>query len=371
MSAALRVLAVARKSLSQFRHDRRTLGFVIAMPLLMVIVFGYTFGGQVHDVRTFVVNDDTGFDTGFGIIRFSDRILENIAGDTLELVTGTDAGFARAEISAGRGWAALVFPANFSSRLGTRNTTTIGVIIDGSSPSIVNAVFGTLRAAMEKTFAGGVQLPLSLDPDFVYGSADTRFIDAFAPGVVALAVLMVTTIFSVIIVVREKSAGTLERLFSTPLRPVELIFGHALALSVIAVLQSTVVLAAALLLFQIQVVGNIALAFGVLLLFAVGNQGLGMMLSAAAKNELQAVQTIPLILFPSILLTGVFFPLEAIPSGLRPLSYAVPLTYASDALHSVMLRGWGPAEIWLDLAALVVYAFLTLLGAAVLVRRQA
>lgn len=367
MSSARRILAVARKSLSQFRHDRRTLGFVIAMPLLMVIVFGYTFGGQVHDVRTFVINDDV----GSGNDHFADQVLANIAGDTLNLVPATDADFARTEISAGRAWAAFVFPANFTAQLLTLNPTTIRVIIDGSSPPIVSAVFGTLRAAVEKAFAGGGPTLLSLNSDFVYGSADTRFIDSFAPGVVALAVLMVTTIFSVIIVVREKSAGTLERLFSTPLRPVELIFGHALALSVIAVLQSTVVLGAALLLFQIQVVGNIALAFGVLLLFAVGNQGLGMMLSAAAKNELQAVQTIPLILFPSILLTGVFFPLEAIPSGLRPLSYAVPLTYAGDALHSIMLRGWGPAEIWLDLVALCVYAFLTLLGAAVLVRRQA
>jgi len=91
----------------------------------------------------------------------------------------------------------------------------------------------------------------------------------------------------------------------------------------------------------------------------------------ALWNELQAVQLIPLILFPSLLLTGVFFPLEAIPGGLRPLSYVVPLTYAADGLRSVMLRGWGVAEIALDLVVLVGYDVLTLLGAAVLVRRQA
>ena len=99
--------------------------------------------------------------------------------------------------------------------------------------------------------------------------------------------------------------------------------------------------------------------------------GLGMMLSSAARNELQAVQTIPLILFPSILLTGVFFPLEAIPGGLRVFSYLVPLTYASDALRSVMLRGWGVGEIWVQIVVLFAYAFLALLGAAVFVRRQA
>jgi ABC-2 type transport system permease protein len=182
---------------------------------------------------------------------------------------------------------------------------------------------------------------------------------------------MVTTIFSVVIIVREKSGGMLERLFASPLRPMELVLGHALALSVIAVLQSTVVLGAALLLFQVEVVGSVVLVFAVLLLFAVGNQGLGMVASAAAKNELQAVQFIPLVLFPSLLLTGVFYPLEAIPGGLRPLSWFVPMTYANDAMHSVMLRGWGAGDIGLDLAVLTVYAVLTMLAAAFFIRRQA
>jgi len=363
-----RTLAVARKALSQFRHDRRTLGFIVAMPLLMVVVFGYTFGGEVHNVRTLVVNDDAGF---MGVT-VADRLLENITGDTLSLVSWTGSGSPRDEVAAGRAWAVITFPANFTENLLTGNdTATIGLILDGSSPPIVSAVLGKVRASIEKTFASGGSPGLSLDRDYVYGSEDTRFIDSFAPGVVALAVLMVTTIFSVIMVVREKSGGMLERLFATPLKPVELVFGLALALAVIAFAQSVVVLSAAILLFQIKVAGSIPLAFGVLLLFAIGNQGLGIMLSSAAKNELQAIQFVPLILFPSLLLTGVFFPLEAIPSAFRPFSYVVPLTYASDALHSIMLRGWGIVEIGVDVVVLLMYDVLTLLGAAVFVRRQA
>ena len=367
-----RVLAVTRKTLGQFRHDRRTLGFVVFMPLLMVVVFGYTFGGEVHNVRTLVVNRDAGFRLGPLDVHIADAILENITGDTLSLEPWTDASAAREEVRAGRAWAVLVFAANFSENVVNRSgPAAVEVILDGSSPSITSALFATLRAAVERTFVGAISSPLTLDPQFVYGSEDTRFIDAFAPGVVALAVLMVTTILSVIMVVREKQGGMLERLFATPLRSDEFVLGIALALAVLALVQSTVVLGAALLLFQVKVVGNLVLAFGILLLFAVGNQGLGIMLSAAAKNELQAIQFVPLILFPSLLLTGVFFPLEAIPSGLRPLSYVVPLTYASDALHSVMLRGWGIVEVGLDVLILIVYDTLTLLGAAVFVRRQA
>ena len=358
-----RTLAIARKSFSQFRHDRRTLGFVVGMPLLMVLAFGYTFGGEVHDVRTYLVNLDAG--------TAASHFIGNLTGPTLTLIPSLDAAAARAEVRAGQAWASIVFPANFSANLATRNAT-LEVVLDGSSPPIVTAVLGTLRAAAERAFAGvGGAAALALQEDFVYGSASTRFIDSFAPGVIALAVLMVTTIFSVIIIVREKTGGMLERLFSTPLRPMELVMGHALALSVIAVLQSLVVLAAAILLFQIQIVGSVALAFAALLLFAVGNQGLGMMASAAARSELQAVQFIPLVLFPSLLLTGVFYPLEAIPGSLRPLSWFVPLTYANDAMRSVMLRGWGLGDIAFDLLVLAAYAGVTLAGAAVFIRRQA
>lgn len=358
-----RILAVARKSLSQFRHDKRTLGFVVGMPLLMVIAFGYTFGGEVHDVRTLVVNQDAGPVAGL--------FLGDLDSNTLALVAASDPASARSEVALGHAWAVLWFPANFSSEF-LAGHATLRVSLDGSSPPIVSAVLGALRAAAEKAFAGaGGAAAFALTPDYVYGSSATRFIDSFAPGIIALAVLMVTTIFSVVIIVREKSGGMLERLFATPLRPMELVLGHAAALSLIAVAQSAVVLGAAILLFQIQIVGSVALAFAILLLFAVGNQGLGMVASAAAKNELQAVQFIPLVLFPSLLLTGVFYPLEAIPGGLRPLSWFVPMTYANDALHSVMLRGWGVGDVALDLVVLGAYAAVSLLAAAVFIRRQA
>ncbi len=359
---ARRVLAISRKSLSQFRHDKRTLGFVVGMPLLMVLAFGYTFGGQIHDVRTLVVNEDLG--------PMGARLIENITGDTLALAASPDLASARSEVVAGRAWAVLWLPADFTQAL-VAQSAVVHVILDGTSPPIVSAVLGTVRASVEKAFAGAGGAALSLDREFAYGSPATRFIDSFAPGIIALAVLMVTTIFSVVIIVREKSGGMLERLFSTPLRPLELVLGHAAALSLIAVLQSGVVLGAAVALFQVQIVGNVGLAFGVLLLFAVGNQGLGMVASAAARNELQAVQFIPLVLFPSLLLTGVFYPLEAIPGGLRPLSWFVPMTYANDALRSVMLRGWGAGDIGVDLIVLAGYAAVALMGAAVFIRRQA
>ncbi len=358
-----RVAAIATKSLLQLRHDRRTMAFTVAMPLVMVVVFGYTFGGAVHDVRTLVVNADSG--------PVADLILRNMQGDTLALYERTDLEAARADVERGDAWAVIAFPANFSTDL-LQGHGRIIVMLDGTSPVIVEGVLDTLQIAVEKTAKQVTNASLlDVHPDFVYGSKETRFIDFFAPGVMALAVLMVTTITSIVTVVRERADGMLERLFATPLQPSELVAGHAVSLAVLALAQTTVVLAAALLLFDVQVIGSLPLVFAVLLLFAIGNQGLGLMLSAGARNELQAVQMFPAILFPSLLLTGVFYPIESIPGVLQPLSYVWPLTYAIEALRAVMLRGWGLERILLDIAVLLLYDLLTLLGAAKLIGRQA
>jgi len=131
-----------------------------------------------------------------------------------------------------------------------------------------------------------------------------------------------------------------------------------------------VILIAAILIFDISIVGNVFLALGVVVLLGIGHQGLGILLSAGGKNALQAIQFIPLVLFPSILLAGLFWPVESIPKFLQPLSYAVPLRYAIDAERSIMLRGWGLGDIWFEVVVLVGFAVLTLGGSILLLKRK-
>jgi len=171
-----------------------------------------------------------------------------------------------------------------------------------------------------------------------------------------LAAMMVTFMLSIISFVHERSAATLDRLLSTPVTEGEIVAGYALAFGLVGLIQSIVIIAAAVLIFQIVVEGSVLLALGVVFIFGVGTQGLGFLLSSLAKNEFQAIQFFPIILFPSILLSGVFWPIEAVPELIRPVSSFVPLTYAVDGLRSVMIRGWGPGQIWGDLVVLIGFA---------------
>jgi ABC-2 type transport system permease protein len=365
-----RALAIARKNLRSLKHDRRTVGFLVLMPLLMITIFGYTFGGNVRNVNVYIVNLDEGADNQ----SVASAIIADIeTRDTLHIVKtyslrdlvihGLDpVSISQEEVQHAHIWAAIIFNQSFSEDIAKATSptggppATIRLMIDGTNPNIVTAVTGDLQLAIrsvlgERAFVA----PITVVPDLVYGK-DARFIDFFAPGVMGLAAMMVTFMLSIISFVHERSTSTLDRLLSTPVTEGEIVAGYALAFGLIGLIQSCVIIVTAVLLFQIQIVGNPLIVLLIIFVFGVGNQGLGFLLSSVARNEFQAIQFLPLILFPSILLAGVFWPIEAVPTILRPVSYFIPLTYAVDAMRSVMIRGWGLGSIWLQFGILLLFA---------------
>jgi ABC-2 type transport system permease protein len=385
-----RTMAFTKRALLQFRHDRRTFAFVLIMPLLMILIFGYTFGGDVKDIKVEIFNSDRGLSPGFspllpdGLI-LADNITQYFDTAVFQMHMNDDEANARQIVHDGNAWAAVLFPANFTQNFlssimnpDSNASPRIELYLDGSNPTIAAAVIKEVTFAVQSSLQNlstrlnitQVNLPIVIDQVYAYGGGDTRFIDYFAPGVVSFAIMMVTTMITIILFVNERRNGTLQRLLVSPASESEIVVGYALAFAVIGIIQSIVVLIAAILFFDITIVGNIFLALMVILLLAFGHQGLGILLSAGARNELQAIQFIPLILFPSILLAGLFWPIESIPSYLQPLSYVIPLRYGIEAERSIMLRGWGIGEIWIDLLLLVLFAVLTLSASVLLLKRK-
>lgn len=385
-----RTLAFSKRALLQFRHDRRTFAFVLLMPLLMILIFGYTFGGDVKGITVEVVNDDTGLSPGVSPLVpnglfLAQNITYTIDKDVLTLHMSTNRSDARQMVIEGSAWVAVIFPENFTQRFLSTIVNhdmslapKIEIYLDASNPTIASAVLKEITRSVQMTLkelsgsldVAQVDMPIVIDQVYAYGGGDIKFIDYFAPGVISFAIMMVTTMITIILFVNERRNGTLQRLLVSPASESEIVVGYALAFAVIGVIQSVVVLIAAILLFDISIVGNIFLALIVILLLAFGHQGLGILLSAGAKNELQAIQFIPLILFPSILLAGLFWPIESIPGYLQPLSYIIPLRYGIDAERSIMLRGWDLGEIWVDIFVLIVFAILTLSASVLLLKRK-
>jgi len=373
-----RILAIARKNLRSLKHDRRTVGFLVFMPLLLITIFGYTFGGEVENLDVEIVSFDS---PSAGDSVASEIISDLSTRDTMNVVKVTGPSEARQgtvyaaldRVKDADLWAVIVFDSGFTddvneALVALRNGTLVmpgsfRVYIDGTNPNVVSALMSDLQVSIQKVLVSpsfAIVPPIVATPVLVYGEG-AEFIDFFAPGVMGLAAMMVTFMLSIISFVHERGQHTLDRLLASPATEGEIVSGYVLALGFVGLIQSLVILTTAVLLFGIDIQGSALLALLLIFVFGVGMQGMGFVLSALAKNEFQAIQFIPIVLFPSILLSGVFWPIEAVPDVLRPASYFLPLTYAVDGLRSVMIRGWGVGDVWFQVTVLLVFAAVMML----------
>jgi ABC-2 type transport system permease protein len=361
-----RALSVTKRIFRGLRNDKRTIALMFIAPILAMCVFGVAFSGDVKDVHVAVVNQDEGYQPpGVPVkVSIADMIISNFDKDVLKVdyVDKEDEGVQRVE--KGGAYGVIVFPQNFTRDIYSRIqnpsssvSTTIEVRLDKSNVNVASAIAKAVSDAVLKTMEDtGNAVPVSVDADNAIYGKGAKFMDFFVPGIMAFVVFMLTTLLTLISFVGERTSGNLERLQATPLRASEIVIGYAIAFSIIGMLQSILLLVIGVTVFNIMIVGHIALAFLVIALLAVVSLSLGILLSSLAKREAQAIQFFPLIVLPTFLLAGIFWPVEAIPSWLRPLSYAIPPSYAVDATRSVMLRGWGMGGIWVDIVALFGFA---------------
>jgi ABC-2 type transport system permease protein len=373
---ASRAFAVTKRVLRDLKNDRRQLALIFIAPLLVISIFGVAFTGNVKDVRVVVVNGDT----AVGNSSISDKVISNFDTSVLNVAYANSESDAVAQVQNGSASAVIVFPANFTQSVAARasgqtsvakENATITLLADKSNPNVSDPIIATVNIAVAQTIQGiGRQAPVSVDSSNAIYGANAQFIDFFAPGILCIAVWQLTTLLTLISFVGERTSGTLSRLLASPLKESELVAGYAVAFGIIGTTQSAVLLTAAVILFHVTIVGDVLLAFGVIALLAVVSEGLGILLSSFARREAQAIQFLPIVVLPAFLLSGVFWPIQAIPTWLRPVSYVIPVTYAVEAVRSVILRGWGLDKIYPDVVALLIFASVFLVLATLLLRRR-
>ncbi len=362
-----RSLTVTKRILRDLRNDRRTLALIFLAPIFSMFVFGLAFSGEIRDVQVVLVNDDEGITPPIGntTISVSDAIISNLDYEALDIEYIDSLNEAIGKVEDGEAYAAIFFPNHFTKDLYTKieNTsfsgnTTIKVMLDKSNINVANEIAKNVNEAVRRTMEDvGREAPITVDAEEAIYGEKAEFMDFFVPGVMAFVVYLLTTLLTLISFVGERTSGTLDRLLATPLRESELVMGYAIGFSTLGITQSTLLLTVGILVFKITIVGNVVIAFVAIALLAVVCQSLGILFSSLARREAQAIQFLPFIVLPAFLLAGIFWPIEAIPSWIRPASYLVPPTYAVDACRSVMLRGWGLDKIWMDIVALLVFAF--------------
>jgi len=363
MSVA-RVWAVTMRVLRQLRHDVRLIAIMLVVPTLAMILFGFSFSGDIRGVRLAVIDEDR--------TDLTKDIIESLKGDPTFRVTELPPSQDPERLLLSGYQAVVRFPdkftnlyyAHFAMGVATEAHGTLHLWLDESDPQIAAAIRAGVADALMDIGEGG---PVELEEHPLYG-VEVRFIDSFAPAIMGFVVTFICSLLTLLSVVREKVDGTFERLWISPLRKGEFILGYVLAFGLVALVQSSLILGIGKLVFHLVVNGSVFWALVCVILFAMGNVGLGTFLSALAQTESQAVLLFPLVVVPSVLLSGMLWPLQAIPKVLRPLSYLVPLTYGNRLLRAVMVKGLPPWGDAVGLGGVLAFLVLTVILASFILR---
>lgn len=328
------------KEFRELRRDHRTLGMLVMMPLLLLVVFGYAANFTITSVDTAVVGPQAeqvagqvGSQGDFFIVDVVDPAADRSAAEKLIIDNEVDV--------------ALVTGA-----------TPMTALIDGSNLFSAQAAVSVLNKLGDT-----VQIEIMFNPEL-----KTSWV--MIPAIIGLILTFIGTIVTSIGMVRERESGTLEQLAVMPIRPSAVILGKIAPYFVVASIDMLIVTILGILLFDVPFNGNpaeFALGAG-LFLFVV--LGLGIFISTISQNAGQAIQTAFFFLLPQILLSGMIFPLVAIPWGVRWISFLLPLTYFTMISQGVMIRGAGIDTLWLPFLALTIMAAVIFTGAVLRFRRD-
>lgn len=369
-----RVLALSVRIVRQFLRDPRTLALLFLAPLLVMTILNFVLNSSSNGVTLGLVPPDG--PVGDALVSRLHTQLDSTSNITLKTV-------ARNEVDStlrnGDVDGVLIFPADFGNlTLTPSGTSTILLRIEGSNPGKaqqIRTLVAQLAASLQQVqqprqaTAQTIQVP-TLDVSYLYGGPEYTQTDALAPLLVGLFAFFFVFLLTSVSFLRERSQGTIERLMVSPLSKSELVLGYVLGFLLFALVQSLLILLFVVYVLRVHYAGNLGLIFLVTLALTIGGVNMGIFVSAFARNELQVIQFIPLLLVPQILLGGLFFPVATLPVVLKQIAYVLPLTYANFALKDVMIRGLGISAIWRDLAVLVAFALLMIVASALSLRQE-
>jgi len=360
-----RVRAITRRLLQGFRRDRRTVALLFVAPIVILGLLGYLMRGSTSAPAVGIANQDSGplgalvADT----LRHSTRI-------STSDISATDGD---AKLRDGSLVAYILFPSNFSQQAQSGSVAP-EVHLEGSQPGEDSPVIQALQQSMISLASQVAGRSIRFEPSvkYLYGGASYDTLDYFGAAFVGLIVFFLVFVITIVSFLNERSQGTLERLMASPLRRGEIVLGYMLGFTVLALVQAVEVLAFCLLVLHVHNAGNVGLIFVLEGLMAIAAVNLGIFLSMFARTEFQAVQFIPLVILPQVLLSGIIFPISTEPGPLTVLSRALPLTYAVEGMRNIMIKGadlsW--SSLQLDFGVVLGFCVLVIIAGILTLRRR-
>lgn len=341
MDSLRRILAIARKELRHLRRDRLTAAMILGIPLMMTLLFGYAINHDVRHLSAGVV-DDAGTSS-------SRRLLADAQATRIIDIERRFQSAGELETALRRGAIAvgIVVPADFDTRLVTRDRPLAQLLIDGSDPVVQNVARALAQLPVGESTTTAPAGPFETR---VFYNPERRSPVFIVPGICGVILNLTMVLFTAVALVRERERGNLELLITTPIRGLELMLGKILPYIFIGYVQATIIMVLGVALFGVPIQGSLAdFAVGVGL-FIVSILTLGLLISTLAKNQFQAFQMTFMSFLPQMLLSGFMFPFDGMPQPARWLAELFPLTHFLRLVRGVVLRDADlvlmRAELW-------------------------
>lgn len=356
-----RILAVLTKEFTQLVRDRLTYAMIIGIPVLQLLLFGYAINSDPKHLPTAVLVQDQG--------QFSRSILGALKNSEYFDLRYTARSPAEMHdlIERGAVQFAVTIPGDFTRRVVRRDSPQILVEADASDPSATGPAAAALASLPQYALAHDLKGPLAgaagSEQPFevvVQRRYNPESITAYniVPGLVATILTITLVMMTALGMTREAERGTMETLLSTPLRPIEVMIGKLTPYVMVGIIQATLIITLARILFGVPMVGGWAALIVGLFLFIVGSLSLGFLVSTVARTQLQAMQMAVFYLLPSILLTGFLFPFRGMPQWAQWIGTVIPVTHMLRVVRGSMLKGVGISEALPSLGALALFVLI-------------
>jgi ABC-2 type transport system permease protein len=362
-----RTRAMAFKEFKHIVRDPRSLGMALALPLLYLMLFGYALSLDVDRIPTYIYDADQS--------SFSQELIRRFTGSRFFEIAGYAGDYRSIErgIDTGRILMGVVIPRDYGKHVGRAEPAEVQILVDGSdsntasialgyAESLVRAYSFELRSEGQNRRGGRrIDPPIDLRLRVWYNSS-LESKNYVVPGLIAVILMIIAALLTSLTIAREYEMGTMEQLFSTPLRPSEMVTGKMLAFFAVGLVDMIVAITAGVFIFRVPMRGSVLLLIATSCVFLFGALFWGIFISAVAKSQLMAYQMGILSSFlPAFLLSGFVYSIENMPVVIQIISHVVPARYFVTILKGIFLKGVGLEVLWLDLLFLIAYASIVFL----------
>ena len=348
----LRIKALIRKEIYHLIRDYRSLYLAFAIPLILIILFGYALSLDVDNVETIVVDYDKSELSRDFISKLDASLYFHVSERLPQTKDAID------YLDHDRAKVAIVIPPNFMKSIGADRETPLQILIEGSDPNFAGIIRGYLTAFTEQynqklllsflNRQGMEKISPPVDGRIrIWFNEDLESRNFIIPGIIAIIIMIIGALLTSLIIAREYENGTMETIKSMPVRAGELLLGKALPYFIIGLTDVLIAILLGQLLFGIVMKGNFWLMMAATSLYLGVALSLGLLISTVTKSQLMANQIAIMITYlPSVLLSNFVFPIVNMPNILQFITYIVPARYYIDILGGIYLRNTGFAYLW-------------------------